>query len=186
MSGLDLYTTQRALALMFVYASVTGFLLGGVYEGLRMLWALLGWQGEEADGTERLRWRVLLFFRDLLFMLVTSVTFILLCYYTNDGQLRAPAFVGMACGFFVYRFTLGILTRRLTPCFVRVVRSLVKLILTPIIFPIRWIGRWIMKALQGLRRRLKERRTPPRVPSELPPMSDTPTEAQTESPQSPE
>ncbi len=173
MSGLDLYITQRALALMFVYAAVTGFLLGGVYDTLRILRALLGLQGEEAGSTPSLGGRLLLFLEDVLFMLVTSVTFILLCYYTNDGQLRAPAFVGMACGFFVYRYTLGALTRRLTKPLVRFVRFLTRLLLTPIRIPLKWLGRVITKALKGLGRRVSEKRTSRKKTEETPFPSDS-------------
>lgn len=154
MSGLDLYTTQRALALMFVYAAITGFFLGGVYDILRILRALLGFPDQNAGSSPQPGWRAVLFAEDVLFMLVASVAFILLCYYTNDGQLRAPALVGMACGFFVYRYTVGALTRRLTPPFVRIVRSLVRLALSPIRIPLKWIAGLTVRAWKGLRRRL--------------------------------
>ncbi len=158
MSGLDLYTTQRTLALMFVYAAIAGLLLGGVYDILRILRVLLGFPSKEAGSTPSIGWRLLLFIEDVLFMLVTFVTFVLLCYYTNDGQLRAPAFVGVACGFFVYRYTIGAVTRRLTRPFSRLVRSFVRLMLTPIRVPLKWFAGLTVKTLKGLRRRLQEKR----------------------------
>lgn len=158
MSGLDLYVTQGALARMFVYATVTGFLVGGVYDVLRVLRAF--WDNQDSKRGRRmsLYGRILLFFEDVFFVIVTFVAFVLLCYYTNDGQLRAPAFVGMACGFFVYRYTIGCLTRRLTRPFVRCVRILSGFLLAPIRILLKWIGGIVTKVLNELHRRRKEAR----------------------------
>ena len=72
--------------------------------------------------------RVLLFFTDLIFALVSALALILLLYYTNDGQFRAPAVIGMACGFFVYTVTLGRLILRVGGALVRFACRLVRVV----------------------------------------------------------
>lgn len=117
MSGLDLYLSQRVLAMMLVYAALAGFCLGGVRDLLGLLTALLlplKAEKETCGGEKGFHFSTkafLTFWQDLLFLLLVAVTFILLCYYTNDGQIRAPAISGMAGGFFVYCHTVGLLTK---------------------------------------------------------------------------
>ncbi len=117
-SGLDLFLSQRALGLMLVYAAVLGFAMGGVYDAFRLLRLLLGdptaaTRGAQSVGLahpHRLRHSIPRFVCDLLFTVIAAIALVLLLYYTNDGQLRAPATIGMACGFFVYSHTLSHLT----------------------------------------------------------------------------
>ncbi len=110
---------------MLAAAALTGGCLGGVYDICRILRLLLQMllpgqkedrptDGPRPGDTERPRQNavsvILAAFRfvtDLVFAVLSSVALILLCYYTNDGQLRAPAVIGMACGFFVYMMTLS-------------------------------------------------------------------------------
>lgn len=117
MSGLDLYLSQRVLAMMLVYAALVGFCLGGVRDVMGLLRAFLGHMNPE-KGSERrcsIGIAILLFLEDTVFMFLAAVGLILLCYYTNDGQLRAPAFLGLAGGFFVYWHTLGRWSRKTIP-----------------------------------------------------------------------
>lgn len=159
MSGLDLYLTQRTLALMFVYAAVAGFSLGGVYDALRVLRVVCGDDLNRGQGSTRpLYLKIFLFAEDVLFMILASVTLILLCYYTNDGQLRAPAYVGMACGFFVYLHTLGRLTKRFAKPAVRRLTHLLILVLSPLWRPARWVGRKAWRVMSRLRGNMRERR----------------------------
>ncbi len=53
-------------------------------------------------------------FCDLVSVLTATVILMLLCYYTSDGQLRAPAVFGMIAGFWGYHKTVSRLFRRLT------------------------------------------------------------------------
>ena len=146
MSGLDLYLSQRVLAMMAVYAALTGFCLGGAYDILGLGAALLlprktgrteSTSAERYSLTAKGFWT---FWQDLIFLLLTAVTFILLCYYTNDGQLRAPAILGMAGGFFVYRHTVGLLTGRIIPRLAIWIKCMLIRIVTLAFCPIRWIA----------------------------------------------
>ncbi|MBQ9152049.1 MAG: spore cortex biosynthesis protein YabQ [Clostridia bacterium] len=156
MSGLDLYLSQRTLALLFVYAALAGFCLGGVYDILRILRMLCGDTGQ---GRRPIPLAVLLFFEDVLFMLTATVTLILLCYYINDGQLRAPAVMGMACGFFVYSHTLGRLAVAVSERAVRLLRRLLALLVRLLIAPVK--GLWSLtvgRAAAARRERMTEKR----------------------------
>ena len=141
MSGLDLYQTQRSLALMFVYAAAVGFLLGGVYDLLRVLRVFCGDRiAGEPKGRRPPIFAVLLFAEDLIFSVTAALTLILLCYYTNDGRLRAPAVVGMAGGFFVYMQTVGRITARVAEPLSRLVKQIVKTALSLLLRPLLWLG----------------------------------------------
>ncbi len=141
MRGLDLYQTQRALALLFVYAALGGFLLGGVYDLLRAVRMLAGDACAPGQGRRPFLLRLLLFWEDLLFVLLWTVALILLCYYQNDGRLRAPALLGMAGGFFVYCRTISRLTLPLTRWAVALLRLLVRWLLRLLLSPLKWMWR---------------------------------------------
>lgn len=141
MSGLDLYQTQRALALLFVYAAAAGFLLGGWYSLLRFLRTF--WEGRpsgEEQGSRRRSSALLLFLGDTVFAVTAALTLILLLYYGNDGQLRAPAAIGLACGCFVYHATLGRLTAKLEKPLSRFIKRTIRLALSLLLAPLLWVG----------------------------------------------
>lgn len=166
MSGLDLYQSQRVLAMMLVYAALAGFCLGGFYDALGLLRAFFNPTVATAnrEGSSSFWMRLLLFAQDLLFTLTVALTLILLCYYTNDGQLRAPAVLGLAGGFFVQRQTLGRLMRRFNPILARGFQRLLGWVIRLILWPLRLLGTLlgaIWRATAGkilLRRRQKATR----------------------------
>jgi hypothetical protein len=151
MSGLDLYQTQRALSMMLVYAAAAGFGLGGVYDVLRFLRVLYG-DGTHIDrkGRKPRLFSLLLFLEDVIFSVMAALTLILLVYYTNDGQLRAPAVMGMAGGFFVYMQTVGRLTAKAEKVLSRLVKRAVKLALLLLLRPLLWVGTLPAKAARCL------------------------------------
>lgn len=167
MSGLDLYLAQRTLALLFVYAAWAGFGMGVVYDILRISRMLLGAAGfspskggASRTGKGRILRAILLFAEDVLFMLVASVTLILLCYYANDGQIRALAVVGMLGGYFVYVAAVSPWFIRLIGMLLHLLHRLLRACVIVLLVPLRGLwsrtaGRWLMR---GLRKR-KERMT---------------------------
>ncbi len=60
-------------------------------------------------------------FCDFLSVFLAVVILMLLCYYTSDGQLRAPAIFGMIAGFWGYHITVSRLMRRLSAILLDVV-----------------------------------------------------------------
>jgi hypothetical protein len=170
MSGLDLYLSQRTLALMFVYAAVLGFGLGAVYDGLkilRMVWgerrqAVTSAADIRGQGSFLQKWllRVLRFVEDVAFMLIAATALLLLAYYTNDGSLRAPAPVGMACGFFVYVHVLSPWVLRLAEILLRWLRCLLWRIFRLVSVPLRGLWRLtVARWMAGLRNSRRTRET---------------------------
>lgn len=166
MSGLDLYISQRTLALLLVYAALAGFGLGVVYDGLRILRMALGEPRQPIRGTakgqgKRPLWRdILLFFEDVLFAVTVCVTLILLSYYANDGRLRAPAVVGMMGGFFVYRHTFSRLLLRLADWLLGLLRRVIRACLHLVAIPLRCVWSLTVGRLITARR---ERKTETRI-----------------------
>jgi hypothetical protein len=151
MSGLDLYQTQRELALLFVYAALLGFALGGAYDLLRFLRVLCGESlTETKQGSKSLFLAILRFFTDLVFALVTALSLILLCYYANDGQFRGSALWGTVGGFFVYMQTVGRLTAKGMEAITKWLKSFVRWLFFLVIRPLLRVGRFTAKATRLL------------------------------------
>ncbi len=125
MSGLDLLIPQSALWYMLLVAVLAGACLGVICDGLFIL--RLIFRDPEIKKTpasvsmpdcrpaRRLRvvlHAVLRGFCDAVLVLTGFVILMLLCYYTSDGQLRAPAIFGMSAGFWGYHKTVSRLVRR--------------------------------------------------------------------------
>ena len=150
MSGLDLYQTQGEMLWMLVWAFVTGIGVGVIYDLLRALRILTGLDQKQGN---TLLYSVSLFVEDFLLAVMATIALILLCYYTNDGLLRAPAVWGMAGGFFVYVQTVGRLTVRIERALSRLLGSLLRPVL-------RWLCRplvWMIGAVRGMRHALHEK-----------------------------
>jgi hypothetical protein len=177
MSGLDLYLAQRTLALLFVYASAAGFGLGAIYDGLRVLRMLAGVfpsreppaanpseKPSAGQGRRPILSSILLFFEDIGFMLMASITLILLGYYAGDGQLRAPAVVGLLAGFFVYRHTVSPWLVTLADRLIRWIKHLLAALLVGLFrlacIPLRLLWAVTVGRILSVRR---ERRTERRI-----------------------
>ena len=113
MSGLDLLVSQSALWYMLLVAVLIGACLGVFCDGLFIIRLTL--HDPEACGESRrsAKCAILRGACDLISALVAAVLLLLLCYYTSDGQLRAPAIFGMIAGFWIYRKTVSRWLRRL-------------------------------------------------------------------------
>ena len=173
MSGLDLYLSQRTLAMLLVYGALTGFGLGILYDGLRLLRMILGEpvclrptppsvaaaETGKPKGISFLR-AILLFVSDLVFALTATTALVLLCYYGNDGQIRAPAIVGLSGGFFVYRHTVSRPLVCLADRIIRLAQRGVTLLLRLLTMPLRAL--WALTARRWLERH-RERATEKRM-----------------------
>ncbi len=136
MSGLDLYLSQRDTLVMCLVAALVGLLLGVLYDLLFLVRLLLEGpdrpstlQDDDGQASPRRPHCLLalhLFLHDTLFVVAAAAALVLLLYYTNDGQFRAPAVMGMACGFFVYGRTVGHLFRRVASPLVAGLRWLIR------------------------------------------------------------
>lgn len=145
--------SQKLLALLFAFALLSGAGLGLLWNLIHLLRALCGvristsvpsssHKGERSSLLMRIwHWVRLpgLFLLDLLFGLTCVCVLILLLYYTNDGQFRFFAPIGMGCGFLLWYQTLGRLMFRLTDA---TVRTLYRMLC--------WMGRMLKRVLQGI------------------------------------
>lgn len=106
-----MYLSQTAIAQLYLWAFLTGVLLGAVYDCLRLTRILPG--GVPPIGLRRRRLpilgvlpepkkrratAVLIFAEDLLFCLVAGVATVLLFYEAFDGKIRVPALGLLAAG----------------------------------------------------------------------------------------
>ena len=171
--------SQRLLGMLFVWAVLLGFALGGVYDVLRITRILCGvhYAGrplQSASGAvdaslapsspptfrrrlSRILRTLLIFAEDLLFGVVCGISLIILLYYTNDGQFRALSVCGMACGFFVYYHTLGRLVMLFSEVIVYALRRLVLWIVHLTLLPFRWLTRLLCRTVGRRITRLAKR-----------------------------
>ena len=154
--------SQRLLGMLFVWAVALGFALGSVYDVLRITRILCGvhyvkrFSEEKGSATDvsslrqrvsRIQRAILVFSGDLLFGVVCGISLIILLYYTNDGQFRALAVFGTACGFFVYYHTLGRLVMLFSEVIVHAVRWLARRIVKLALWPFRMIARLLYRTV---------------------------------------
>lgn len=116
--------SQTLLGFMLSLSLVLGLCMGILWSCLRLFRGLLGIERQGHMGFRVVR-AVLLVGGDVLFCLTCSVLFILLLYYTNDGQFRLLSVLGCGCGFLGWLGTLGY---QLGKCTDRLCRGLHKLI----------------------------------------------------------
>ena len=160
--------SQGRLGLLLVAATLLGLCLGVVFDLLHLVRAFLDGDGSHPKHprAHALLMRILLFWQDLFFILASSWSLVILLYYTNDGQIRLLAVCGMACGFLLYRRTLGRLSARLIPAAAHALRSAVKRMVTVLLLPLWALGRLMAllwrwtggKYLSRLRRKQTEHR----------------------------
>ncbi len=164
MSGLDLFLSQQVFARMLLFALLAGVAAGILYDGFCVIRLFL------CDPTvldrnvspvpaHTIPHSIVRFVLDFMFVISTAIILILLCYYTNDGQLRAPAIIGMACGFFVYK-------RLISPWILRLAALLHHATMTVLRFVWRHTGGRIMASIRNLYNRSVEARRRKQIPSE--------------------
>ncbi len=113
MSGLDLLISQGALWYMLLVAVLIGVFLGVLCDGLFIIRLALHEPLAMGERRKSAGYAILRGVFDFISVLSATVLLMLLCYYTSDGQLRAPAVFGMTAGFWGYHKTVSRLVRRL-------------------------------------------------------------------------
>lgn len=164
--------SQTLLGFMFVCAVITGAFLGVIYDVIRITRIIVGIRYTRKDTTHsvgecdvmphdaltvRILRAVLVFIEDVIFCLVCGVCVVLLLYYTNDGQFRGIAVLGVAAGFFVYYVTVGRVVIRFSEFIVELLQRALRLILKVIVLPIKLIYCLYCSTLGKILARLWER-----------------------------
>ena len=93
-------TIVRLLAVSFV----GGVLCGAVWDLLKISRMIFGIS--EAQSKKAVHIAVI-FVQDVTFCIICACVTLVALYYGNEGEMRGIALGGEACGFFVYRATLG-------------------------------------------------------------------------------
>ncbi len=165
--------SQKLLCFLFLSSFAVGAALGMVYDLFYLSRLLLGFpkgtseslpsQGKRTKITKALG-ACLLFMEDFFFILLSGVCLLLLLYFVNDGQFRIGAPLGLGCGFFVYRVTLGRWFLAISETLVKLVRRVVKLLLGCLLFPLQATGRCLYRwVILPIGRVIAERRYRRRV-----------------------
>lgn len=106
----------------FLYAMLCGFFIGALYDIFRVLRTV--WRGS----------RIRLFCEDVVFCVISALVFTVFCFNISLGIIRLFLALGALMGFFVYRFSVGLLTVR--------VAAAIKALLMPYVFAVkRFIGK---------------------------------------------
>ncbi len=159
--------SQSALARLFFYAFFTGIILGLFYDVLRLSRVLLG--HEETPRIHELRARIrlpllppsqkrktrrhlgiLLFLEDFFFCVVSSILIILLFYEWNRGNIRIPALICAAVGFFCYRCTLGRVIVRISDLIAFAIGILLQYTFFFLTFPMRLLFHTLKRGSSAL------------------------------------
>ncbi|MBE6557885.1 MAG: hypothetical protein E7661_02590 [Ruminococcaceae bacterium] len=140
--------SQKLLCFLFLASFASGIAMGGVYDLLSLSRLVLGFSSDQKHprtlaGSRKKIFtalgRCLLFAEDLCFVLLCGICLLLLLYFINDGVFRFWAPMGLCCGFFVYRVTLGRLIISISERLVKLIHRLLKGLLSCLLLPIRWI-----------------------------------------------
>ena len=160
--------SQVLLGLMFSISVGTGALLGFIYDVFRFVRVLSGEGKDKKVGRlHSLLSAAAVFVEDFIFCMLCGIAFLLLIYYTNDGQLRGLALIGVASGAFVYCNTIGRLMSRLFPWLGIQVRKIatavVKILLLPLVLLkaayLATVGKLLAAAAARLKRSKDEKYT---------------------------
>ena len=165
--------SQLAIAQLYVCALLLGAGLGVAYDLLRIPGILFGADSAFAKRAQafslplignRPRRKhtkllgVVIFIEDFLFCIVAGVAVILLFYELYNGKLRYVAFLFLALGFFLYRFTLGKGIRFCSEALAFGISCGARYLLYFAVQPIRLVGIWLWKCVIQKGRALVQKR----------------------------
>ena len=153
--------SQAALATLWFASLLAGIGFGGIWDLLRLPRIWLGEIGAAVGYRElcakELPWigsrntrkpsrflPIVRFLSDFLFCILAGLTMILLFYQINRGNVRFPALLCAAGGFFLYRATLGRLVLRA----LSLIAFLIQTIMRYLIFFLGMPFRMLVKAIK--------------------------------------
>lgn len=134
---------QSRLAEMLIYSFVLGVFWGGVYDVFRIRRLAFSFVNisdgkkktilyKQRDFIERL----VIFFEDILYWLICSVSMCIFIYYINSGRFRGVSLIGAFFGFFVYYKTIGKLVMLLSGYVIRLIKTFIRLLVRYTVYPI--------------------------------------------------
>jgi len=163
---------QREFLLLVFQSFLCGVCLGAIYDvfrisrlisgisepqgiGCRLLcekeYPLIGKPGQRKLIGKRAA-DVILFFEDILFMLIAAVLLTVLLFFRNDGKFRLIVILLAAFGFLCYYVSFGRLVIRFSSLIVFALRIVTAYAVFALLFPIRMIVRVLKSALSAVLR----------------------------------
>ena len=147
-----------------------GVAMGIVYDVLRLSRVMLGFHyissksaliknkfterfpiKNNIDITNKISFKIILFFEDLAFVLAFALVFILVLFYGNSGIFRLVFLIAIVLGFFAYYFSLGKITILFFDVWVIYIRTLVCYLIYYLLLPFRYIMGKIKLILKKIR-----------------------------------
>lgn len=132
---------------LFMLSLGLGFLLGTVYDLLRMLRLILS----KKPG------KYTLFVQDIIYVVFCAVTTFLFLLSENYGEIRAYVPIGEIIGFFVYYFTVGILTMRAADSVANAIHKFLRGLKNIILRPFRAVHLFILKHKSASKEKVPEK-----------------------------
>lgn len=123
------YLSQKALAGVVLSSLLLGFLLGAVYDVLRIRRRILPIKS-------RLASTIAVAFEDVLFFAIGGCLTSLMFYLVNNGEVRIMGVLGLVPGFVVWRLTLSRLLMCVVDLLLGLIRRLYIAIMRRILAPI--------------------------------------------------
>ena len=136
---------------------ILGLIFGASYDIIRInhiLCSIVSYDGGKRKTKRGVVPFLILFFTDLLWMLLIGAAFSLWVYRVNDGAFRWFIAAGTVAGFAVWHETLG----RVVLFFAEKIASTLQKLVSVLVWkPLSWIGRLIGRIAVGLWRHTGER-----------------------------
>lgn len=125
---------QSKIALILLYSFILGASLGLVYDFFRIKRVAYR---QKTNKIKKAAENILVFFDDLVYWLICSVTVCIFLFYFNSGRARGISLFVMVTGFLTYYFTVGRLVIRFSEyiigLFYKVLRKIYGIFLRPLL-----------------------------------------------------
>ncbi|MBE6718625.1 MAG: hypothetical protein E7574_05170 [Ruminococcaceae bacterium] len=151
-----MFVQQSRLAEMLLYSLVLGVFLGLVYDVFRIRRLVFFCDNENEPGKKAIILKhknriesIIIFFEDILFWLVCSVSICIFIYYINSGRFRSISIVGAVAGFLVYYNTVGRLVMMLSDVIIRFLKLLFKTVIKYTVYPVCRVLKYIYHLTLG-------------------------------------
>lgn len=122
-----------ALTRMTCFSALLGVALSILLELLRFIWSLAGADGKPCNRGGAIAQYISLFFRDIVFFVVSGCMFSVLVYSTNNGQIRFAAVLGVVAGVLIGYYTVGRLARCVCSAISRVLREVAVMVMRTLV-----------------------------------------------------
>ena len=100
------------------------------------------------------------FLSDLGFCIFSAICVILMLFHASDGVIRGFAFAGAFIGFVIYYFTVGKLTVIFSDAIIKIIKKLLRFVLSLTLLPLIRLAKAIVKKLLSTIKKIRNDVTP--------------------------